>query len=58
MTVTNAVENTKIQAVYMSHDSGSDGKPHIQAAQKFMQMQKRLFVKEFIQKITAVQILR
>ena len=26
MTVTNAVENTKIQAVYMSHDSGSDGK--------------------------------
>ena len=26
LTVTNAVENTKIQAVYMSHDSGSDGK--------------------------------
>ena len=26
LTVTNAVENTKIQALYMSHDSGSDGK--------------------------------
>ena len=58
LTVTNAVENTKIQAVYMSMIPGVTGKPHIQAAQKFMQMQKRLFVKEFIQKITAVQILR